>query len=321
MAMFYNPHAEGKGVKKQTNRTFSHCFSVFMVKLFTLIKGNILFSLFILPFAIAAVLIAMSVFPDTNILDIQFQVSFVFQIMLIPLPFAFIGPAVCGLTKITRDIGREEHVEIFKDFLITYNRCFFKSIIISALEYLFYITAFFAFIVYWGEWLFWSVSMIVTLYFTLMQRYIYIMAVSLDLSVFKMYKNAFLLVLVAFKKSLTILLSLIVFTAILLFNIATSLYVNIGIVFTALYLFLIHFSFLGYFQNYYAFNAILEFVVEPFYNNEKNKIVLDNVSSSKNDDKYTNDNIEKEKSDYVFINGKLVKREIAETESIFKEDI
>ena len=318
MAIIYNPQNEGKGVPKLTKRSFSHCLSVFFNKIFLLIKSNILFCLFTLPLAALAIIIAFVVFPDVNLLELKFEVSFVFQIMLIPLPLAFVGPADCGLTKVTRDIGREEHVDLVKDFFVTYKRCFFKSIIISLLQYVFYIAAFFAFIVYWGEWLFFSVSMIATIYFVLMQKYIYIMLVSTELSVFKMYKNAILLVLAGFKKTMAILLITAIFIILLLLNFSATLYVNLALILTGLYLLLIHFSASRFFENYYAFDVMIKYVVEPFYNNDNGEETP--KTKPKLDNKYTDDSIEKEKSEYVYINGKLVKRELAETENIFIDD-
>ncbi len=317
MAILYNPQNEGKGISKLTKRSFSHCLSVLFSKIFLLIKTNVLFCLFILPLVALSVLIAFIVFPDVNLIELKFQVSFVFQIFLIPLPLAFVGPASCGLTKVTRDIGREEHVDLVKDFFVTYKRCFFKSIIVSFLQYLFYIAAFFAFIVYWGEWLFFGVSMIAMIYFTLMQKYIHIMLVSTDLSVFKMYKNAILLVLAGFKKSMAILLITIVFTMLLILNVASTLYVNLALILTGLYLLLIHFSVASYFENYYAFDVIIKYVVEPFYNENKESNESKKVELG---EKYTDNSVEKEKSEYVYVNGKLVKREIAETENIFNDD-
>lgn len=318
MSIMYNPQNEGKGISKNTNRSFSQCLSIFFNKIFLLIKSNLLFCLFTLPLVALAVILAFIAFPDVNLLELKFQISFVFQIMLIPLPLAFVGPAVCGLTKITRDIGREEHVDLVKDFFVTYKRCFFKAIVISILQYIFYIAAFFAFIVYWGEWLFFGVSMIATIYFMLMQKYIYMMAVSTELSIFKMYKNALLLVLAGFKKSMVILLITAIFIMLLLLNFASTLYVNLALVLTGLYLLLIHFSTSRYFENYYAFDVIIKFVVEPFYNDKKQE--NEETNKPQLDNKYTDDSVEREKSDYVYINGKLVKREIAETENIFIDE-
>ncbi len=318
MAILYDPKNEGKGVSKYTKRSFSHCLSILFGKVFTLIKVNLLFVLFALPLVALSTIIAFVVFPDVNLFDLHFQVSFVFQIMLIPIPLAFVGPAVCGLTKVTRDIGREEHVELIKDFFVIYKQCFFKGILISLLQYIFYVAAFFAFIVYWGEWLFWGVSMLALIYFVLMQKYIYVMAVSTKLNVFKMYKNAFLLVLAGFKKSMIILLTVIVFTLLLLLNISATLYVNIAVILTGLYLMLVHFSFSRLFQNYYAFDVIIKFVVEPFYS--KDIKVENNDIKTQLNSKYTDENVEREKSEYVYENGKLVKREIAETENIFTDN-
>ncbi len=321
MAILYNPQREGKGVGKNQKRGFFDCLSILFTKFKEIILANLIFCLYMLPLILCSLVIALCVFPDTNILNLQFKVQFVFQIMLIPIPFAFVGPAMCGLTRITRDIGREEHVFIWSDFFATFKRCFLKGICVSFLQYVFYVAAAFAMMVYWGSWLFFAVALIATLYFSLMQKYIYLMTVSLNLSVFKMYKNAFFLILVSFKKSMMALLFIVISGILLILYFLTSQVAVIALVFMALMLLLFHFSMQRLFINYYCFKAILEEVVEPFYKENKQELVIEEIKEEEKTDKYKEDSNITEKSEFVYQNGKLVKREIAEQESIFEDSV
>lgn len=321
MAILYNPQKEGKGIAKNQKRGFFDCLSIFFNKFREIILSNMIFCLYLLPLVFISLAIAFSVFPDTNILSLQFKVQFVFQIMLIPVPFAFVGPAVCGLTRVTRDFGREEHVFIWSDFFATFKRCFWKGIGVSVLQYVFYVAAAFAMMVYWGSWLFFAVALIATLYFSLMQKYIYLMTVSLNLSIFKMYKNAFFLILVSFKKSFVAMLFIIVSAVMLLFYILSSQVATIALLFMFLMLLLLHFSMQRLFINYYCFKVILEEVVEPFYKENKQAFIAEDVKEEEKTDKYKDDSNITEKSEYVYENGKLIKREIAEQESVFEDTI
>ena len=321
MSILYNPQKEGKGVGKNQKRGFFDCLSIFFTKIREVVLSNIIFCIYLLPLLALSLAIAFSVFPDTNMLNFQFKVQFVFQIMLIPLPFAFVGPAMCGLTRATRDFGREEHVFVWSDFFATFKRCFWKGIAVSIFQYIFYVAAVFAMMVYWGSWLFFSVALIATLYFSLMQKYIYLMTVSLNLSIFKMYKNAFFLILVSFKKSFMALLFIIISGVMLILYILTSQIVTVGLLFMFLVLFLLHFSMQRVFINYYCFKVILEEVVEPFYKENKQEFITEDIKEEEKTDKYKEDANITEKSEFVYVNGKLVKREIAEQESLFEDDI
>lgn len=321
MSLLYNPQTEGRGIGKNQKRGFFDCLSIFFTKFKDIVFSNMIFCLYMLPLLAISVFIALCVFPDTNILELQFKVKFVFQIMLIPLPFAFAGPAMCGLTRITRDIGREEHVFIWSDFFATFKRCFFKGIAVSVIQYAFYVAAAFALMVYWGSWLFFAVALIAIFYFSLMQKYIYLMTVSLNLSLFKMYKNAFFLILVSMKKSLMALLFIIISAALVIVYILATQIAMVAIVFFGLMLFLLHFSAQRVFINYYCFRVIIEEVVEPFYKENKQELVNEELKEEANvQDKYSDESNVSEKSEYVYENGKLVKRDIAEQEAIFEDN-
>ncbi len=165
MALFKNDPPE-KGVSKLEKRGFFNCASIALRSLGTIVRANLLFCLTVAPLFALCVLIAFIVFPDTDILHTGFKVDYVFQVMLIPLPLGLCGPMVAGLTKITRDVGRGEHVFVVKDFFTTFKRCFLKSFnrFVNSLCF-FYVAASFSFIVYWGSWVLFGVAAIATMYF------------------------------------------------------------------------------------------------------------------------------------------------------------
>lgn len=316
MAILYNPQNEGRGVMKNPKKTFGNCLQILFSHISVLIKTNILFCLTLVPLALLTVLIGAIVLPDVNILNTGFQFQFVFQVLLIPLPFAFCGPAVSGLTRVLRDIGREIHVDVSDNFFEVFKRTFFKSVILSVLAYFFYIAAFFAFFVYWGEWLFFAITMIATLYFSLMQSYLFLMNISLDLSIFKMYKNAFLLILVDFKNSMKAFVALLAELLIVLFCIATSVLSTIMLALSAVIVLTIAFVIPGLFKNYYLFGSLLKNVVEPFYDANSDIAAEQRDKNAKYDDA---DSVT-EQSEYVYQNGKLVPRSRAEETPLFKDN-
>ncbi len=328
MPLLYHPEKEGPGVSKTNKKGFFDCFSILISKFRFLVLSNMLFFATLIPFALTSVGIALAVFPDTNILHLEFQMRFVFQIMLIPLPFAFCGPFVAGLCRLTRDTAREVHVFIAADFFATAKRCLKKSLIVSIIDYFFYVAAAFALMVYWGDWVFFAVALLTTLYYTLMQKYIFLMVISLNLGVYKMYKNAFLLVLVEFKKSMAALGIFLVSTVFLIFNLLLSMYSPIAFISLGLILLLVHFSIPDLFINYYCFKAIINTVVDPYYKehpteNEtstKEKPLVADVEPTKKPDKYQSADCVTERSDYVYENGKLVRRDVVEKERLFKDD-
>ena len=321
MAFLYNPQKEGSGIYKDGKKGFSNCLSILFSKVKELILSNLLYFAFLLPFVALSAIIAYSVFPDTGVLK-NINVQFTFQIMLLALPFAFSGPVTAGFTRIIRDIGREEHSFIWKDFISTVKRCFRKSIIVSIISYVFYMSAFFAFLVYWGSWVFFAVALITTLYYSVMEKYMYLMTVSLDLSVLKMIKNSFFLILASFKKSMAALIANIISVALFISYILFVAYMPTTIVFFILLLLFFQFSFPSLFSTYYCFNVIIEKVVDPYYEEINNSNADDSIVDKTNNknEKYVDENNISEHSDYVYENGKLVRRDIIEQEQLFKDN-
>ena len=328
MPLLYRPDKEGPGISKTNKKGFFDCFSILISKFRFLVLSNMLFFATLIPFMLASLGIALAVFPDTDILHLGFEIRFVFQLMLIPIPFAFCGPFVAGFCRITRDTGREVHVFIVADFFATAKRCLKKSLIVSVIDYFFYIAAAFALIVYWGDWVFFSVALITVLYYTLMQKYIFLMVISLNLSVYKMYKNAFLLVLIEFKKSMAALGIFLVSTVFFVFNLLLSMYSPIAFISLGLILLLFHFSIPDLFINYYCFKAIINTIVDPYYkehplndkNGNENKSIVADVEPTQKVDKYKSADNVTEQSKYIYENGKLIRREVAQKEQLFKDD-
>lgn len=316
MPISYKPTIEGRGVSKMQKKGFFDCLSILFSKPTLILKANLIFCLFQLPIIVASTVIAALIFTKSRNIYIS--------CLLVALPFAFSGPAMCGLTRITRDMSREIHVFAFKDFFDTFKKCFKKGLIVSIVQYAFYVAGFVAVVTYVmtpGLWPLAIVAVITVLYFALMQKYVYLMIISLNLGITKIFKNAFLLVLAAFKKSMTAMLFIIVSFAMSLFYavyIISSGYSWLIIVFVGLALSLFHFSLQRLFINYFCFKAILEKVVEPYY--EENSDEFEEDLSEPKTDKYKEDTNISERSEFVYVNGKLVKREILEQETIFKDD-
>lgn len=309
------------GYIDKNDKGFSNCLRIFFSKIKELILLNLLFIVSMIPYIIAAAFITYVVLPDTHILP-GINIPFPIQIMLIFAPFAFCGPFVAALTKITRDIGREEHVFLVKDFFGAANKFKKQGTLFSFFGYLFYVAAFFALLIYSGAWFLFGAALICTIYITLMFKYIFLMIVSLKLNPSKLIKNGFLLVLANIKKSAVGLIVLIFDIILLGLQIFAAAQNSIFIVFLVISLAIVYFSFSSYFENYFYFQGIIDKVVDPYYANmEKGESsdIKSDIDSYKDNNKYKNEENITEKTEYIYKDGKLVRKDLLDKESIFED--
>jgi len=320
MAYLNRYQVEGKGIYKDKKFGFSDCLSIFFSKIKELIIVNLLFCAFMIPFLIVSLLIAFIVMPDSGVFK-DFTIQFTFQIMLIPIPFAFCGPFVAGLTKVTRDIAKEDHSFVLSDFIAAVKNNYKRATIISIIDYLFYVSALFALLVYWGTWVLFAVAIVTILYYSIMKKYIWLMVVSLDLNVRKMYKNGFLLVLACFKHSAKALLITTIASILVVMYLVLTLYTPITLIFFSALILVFQFSVPKLFANYYCFKGILEKVVDPYYNDMSKESTTDEIKTEINskENKYTDEKNITERSEYVYENGKLVRRELLENQPVFND--
>ena len=185
-----------------------------------------------------------------------------------------IGPFQAGFSNLYKNIRNGSSVSLFSDFKSGMKNNVGKSIgamiigllasFISLLAVSFYIN--------FNKYL--ALLFVILMFaFVLIQNFVYQLIVSTDLSLFKIYKNAFLLLLIRFIPNIGVSLVVFVFYIALPFYLLMSAsYLTLGI-FVFLYSFLV-ISWIQYFLNCYTRRLIERFVIET--NSDSNNCSDDN---------------------------------------------
>lgn len=183
-----------------------------------------------------------------------------------------LGPVRVGVTYIMRNLFRGEPVFMMHDFFYAIKRNLRQALIFGILD-----VAAIALIVY--DIMFFSLNqglnmMMQTMFFMsiclavlyyLMRNYIYLMLITFDLSIFKMYKNALLFTILGLKRNIMALLGVLVVCMLEYFLIFTFFPL------AAVMPFVIIPSLLLLISVYSAYPKIKEIMIDPFYQKVKKK--------------------------------------------------
>lgn len=182
--------------------------------------------------------------------------------LLFCLPIVTIGPAVAGITKVTRNYTQERPTFLWHEFIKTFKSCFKQSFIMGLIDIVFVVAAFVAIPVYNSmaqENSFFYIPFILTLsmifIFLMMHFYIYLMIVSTNLSLGKIVKNSFILVSLGLKNSIFTLLSIFFIVGLLFLFLPYSSFLMP----------FIPFSMVALVVSFNCFPVIRKYVIQPYY--------------------------------------------------------
>ena len=303
----------GAGVEKDEIKQpdFIRFFQVFARKFGSLIKLNSAFLVIAVPAAVIMYFIYhMSATLVLNIGGNLISID-VFKRFVMPLVLIIVYPFIAGLAFVSRNFVREEHAFIYSDFFEQTKRNFKFFFFNGILLYIVYVILSISFEFYFYM-MFSNLLFIVPFLFTIFASYMFIaaqfylpvMAVTFDLGFSALYKNAFIFAMVALPRNL-----IIVFLGVLLFV--------YSVIFTPLMLILLfgliaYFLLFGFSFSMYTVNFIVYPVIDKFMIRGETEVKTPKQKDEPTLQKLTEEEfnaISDIKSEYVFVNGKLVKRE------------
>ena len=316
---FMNFNRPGPGVSKNVpkkNRFFLF-WELFFRKFWDLCHINLIFVMCLIPFGLASFgiykFLQVSSFSITNNLSLAFIITF--------LPFLFCGPFVGGLGKITREFAREIPVFIWSDYWEAVKKNWKQTICLSAIGYLtfsflavalpFYYLSDFGILSY----LFFGLCALVAVIVLFMQYYVYLMAVSLDLTIKEILKNSAILSMLCFFKNLLLTLVLVV-----LIGAAVASVVFWGIISLLVFLALAVVFLLGFFaflDCFVVFPSLQKYIIDPYYEQNPQETSASLQSQSEEGEKGQSQ--QEELPEYVYHNGKMVHRSVLEKEVLFDD--
>lgn len=231
MGLFTNFQKAGPGIPKNApkKRRLFNFFDIFFRKFWKLITLNLLYFLFC-------------------------------------IPIITIGPATAGMTKVLRNFSQEKHAFIWMDFFEAFKKNFKQSLPIGIINTIFAVGVVLGFNIYSqmaAENKFFYIPFVICIAISatvlMMNFYIYLMIITVDLPLMQIIKNSFILTCTGIKTNIFTLIGIALAVGL---PIIGSYYIS------SLFLFLfpvIIFSLTGLIICYNSYPIIQKHVIEPYY--------------------------------------------------------
>lgn len=237
-------------------------------------------------------------------------------------PLILLAPVICIAFRLTRDYVRGEPVFFWHDIFDTIKKNWWQSLLIGLIQYVITSVLLIALKLYSAfsqdGMLFvicYAVSILLTYVFTIAHIYVYLMQVTLDLSLRKIYKNSMLFSLIGLFRNILLILITAVMVAVVFFlyvyGLGTPFIMSLLITLAIVFLF----GWWFFTASYIIYPKIQQVVIDPYYDELSKKNLKGEVSISNQEYEQI------EESEYIYHNGKMVHKSVYEKEILFKDDI
>ena len=318
---------EGPGVSKDEPQKppFLRFFQLYFRKFWKLIQLNLLF---MIPALIVA---AMVFFLYAGSFRVNFELSGnrvsmdLWKSYVAPIPIILIFPFFAGLAYVTRNYVREEHAFVFSDFkdAIKDNWKFF--LLNGCICYVCYLILSLGMRFYYAMMstnkimtIPFGLSLLFAMLFIFAQFYIPVMAITFELKFRDIYKNAFIFAILGLWRNflLVILFAVTIFCMVFISPIMMLLQLLLLIFIVCLM-----FSTGMYTVNFVVYPMIEKYLLKPYLEKDEPKEEGEEASAEntpKTGD--TIDTMELPKPEYVYVNGRLIRRDELEEEQVFSDE-
>ncbi|HHW46436.1 MAG TPA: YesL family protein [Clostridiales bacterium] len=312
---FFDFNKEGPGVSKDQPKksAFFLYFEILFRKFWGLVTVNLIYCIYFIP-VLALCLLFINLIGKVTA-DNALLYLFCFS------PVILLGPANAGITKVTRDFVREEPGFIWSDFHESFKKNWKQSIAVSIFQYIGGVALFGALSFYYnllqkgGLYVIpFYLAVSLTFIFIVMQFYLQLMVVTLDLNLKNIFKNAVFLSILALGKNILAILVTLLLVAVEIILVYYSLASYAAMLLMLAFTGMLFFALLSYTINSFAFGTIKKFIIDPYYKQNP----LETSEGVKQVLKSGGDR-EVELPEYVYENGRLIHRSIIEKEIEYEE--
>jgi uncharacterized membrane protein YesL len=272
-------YKEGKGVEKDAPPLppVKQFFAIIARKFWYFVRMNMLYAIVnIISFTVAYFVISYILTvvnqnlqasdPMRTILDNpvwMISISASLSTLFVCIPVVAFGPFQAGMTYLIRGFVREEPLFMWSDFIDTTKKNFTQGLAVGAINlvlFVFIILDLYYYSVIQTDSLLkagiFGFIFFVLLIFMMMQMYLYPMLITFKLSIWKLYKNAFLFAMLKFVPNLGLLL--ISFALIFAIFFLSSSFI-FGMVVYIIFLP----AFIGFMNTFFAYRAIKKYMIDP----------------------------------------------------------
>lgn len=195
------------------------------------------------------------------------------------LVFTF-GLSTVGMVYNMRNICTGEHIDTWNDFFYAIKRNFKHGLMLGIIDFVIICVLVYDIIIYSANTgnsfmmlVFFFASIAFAAIYYIMRFYMYIQLVTCDMSLWKVFKNAFLLTALGFKRNLVGLIGALIFAVLMLYSFI--LLPQFSIIFICMFAF----SFLTYLGVYCAYPVVKRYVIDPYYEDHPDECPEDPWSS------------------------------------------
>lgn len=206
-------------------------------------------------------------------------VSKILMCSVFALLFTF-GLSTIGVVYNMRNVCTGEHVDTWHDFFYAIKRNFRQGIIIGTIDTIVIFLLVYDLVVYGASsgntymmLIFYYAVILFSAVYYIMRFYIYIQLVTCEMSIWKIFKNSFLLTALGFKRNLVGLIGTVLFA--LLFVYAWILLPQFAIILIAIFVY----TFMMYIGVYCAYPVVKKYVIDPYYEDHPEELVQDDDDS------------------------------------------
>ena len=276
MALFGSRFTKpGPGVSKDgpQKTAFFRFFDIVGNKFFDLIKINMLYFFSIIIFCLPLIFIVTVLFSENDPAAAFIYPQNFFIVFACSLPIAFTGPFTAGFIYLLRNFVRSEHVFLFSDYKDNVKNNFKQSTLATLINVTAFLLLIYTIVFYWYNsaknpiyLIFMSISLIIFVSFIFMNYYIYLMIVTFDIKLLRIYKNAYIFSVIGLGRNILVSILLILIIVLHLSFLWLSLF---PVPFFSI-------SFSGLIINFAVWPKIKKIMIDP-NQNEDNQRKDDNV--------------------------------------------
>lgn len=330
---FGNYAKPGPGVRKdeEEKSVWLKFFIVFKRRLSKFMQLNLIFMLPIL--GVAALMFCILFLPVPRY-AMQFTLGEtifslkLWELYVVPMPLMLLSPFVGGLMVVSRRLANEEYAFVWSEYWKGVKENWKQFLANGIFLYVMYFLLSFSFIYYSGNlsdnflsFIPYAMIILVTVLLVFSQYYVSVMIVSVNLKLTHIYKNALIFAIMGLGRNL--LLTVIFAALVVLLWMAQIMGLTLLIALAVIILLL--FSFIAYTTSYLTYPLVKRYIIDPFENKDIVKNAPEVQPSTDENFDYLQDELdggEENNEQYVYVNGKLVKRDSLnqdEEEQIFRD--
>jgi uncharacterized membrane protein YesL len=317
LGIFNNYSKPGPGVEKDEpeKSPFEKYFILLGRRLSKLMQANLIL---MIPGAVAIVLMLLLFISPIQRYGLMFGNTGsglnLWNLYVVPIPLILWVPFFSGLTYVTRKFAIEEYVFLWSDFWDGVKKNWKPFLINGIICYVAYVALSFSLYFYstqlnsnWLMYIPFIILIFVAIMFIVAEFYVPLLIVSTDIKLKYIFKNAFIFNILGIGRNF---LFVLILALVLVLHLLVLPIYYITLILDGVLVIIFTLSFVSYSDSFIFYPLIKKYVLDPYLEQQKkDKIESGEEVPTEDSIEAPQEDEEEKQPEYIFVNGKMVKRE------------